>query len=344
MDANYPTMLNSKAMSQNIIERNSVIYLVEENFNPSTDYFVLPAVSSLGHEVIRCSFKDLPSPMEMVGAIVVFVRYIPRSWAKLIENSRGSISRLIFFMDDDVLDINSTKGLSLKYRFKLARFSVARKDWLKKYGAELWVSTTYLQHKYSDWQPSLILPSPTRSSSAVKSIRRVFYHGGSTTHQADIKWLRPIIEEVLERSENLVFEIVGGSRVNRYYRRLPRVNVIHPMNWSSYQAFLMKQGRHIGLAPQLDTPFNSARSYTKFFEITHSEAVGIFSKNSAFADVVTHGVDGFVLEMSPKEWVETILKIADDEPLRRKMIENANRKLGQLSEHASRSYSGLGLS
>ena len=82
-------------MPHNIKERNSVIYLVEERLNPSTDYFVLPAVSRMGRQVVRCGFNDVPSAADLSGATVVFVRYIPKGWAKVIENARDRLCRLM---------------------------------------------------------------------------------------------------------------------------------------------------------------------------------------------------------------------------------------------------------
>lgn len=318
---------------------DAVIYLVEERFNPSTDYFVLPAAKAMGNKIIRCSFYDLPPVNDLTGAIVIFVRYIPKGWAKIVEAARKKLARLILFMDDDVLDLKATKGLPADYRLKLAKLAVVRKAWLQRQSTELWVSTPYLFEKYSEWNPVLILPMSSESERTV--FRRVFYHGGPSTHVTDIKWLRPVIEEAMNRSDKLVFEIMGGRWVKKYYRGLQRVNVIKSMSWPSYQAFLTLQGRHIGLAPLLDTPFNSARSYTKFFEITRSGAVGIYSQKSPFSEIVDHAENGYILELDQDAWVERILDISNNESLRLKVLEKAIHKVGQLNECALASFAKL---
>ena len=164
---------------------------------------------------------------------------------------------------------------------------------------------------------------------------RVFYHG-SASHGAEAHWLRPVLEEVLTRDETVSFEIIGGRRVHRLYRGLPRVTVVHPMGWSAYQAFIKTGLRDIGLAPQLDSPFNRARSYTKFFDITQSGAVGIYSAGSANADVVAHEKEGLVIELEPRRWADAILRLAADEPLRRVLLENARVKVDALADVASR--------
>lgn len=328
---------NSENPSQPGLEAGQVVYIVEERANPSTDFFVLPAVLAGGARVKRCGFADLPATDDLAGATVVFVRYVSPAWARLTEAARSRLRALAFFMDDDVLDTGASTGLSWRYRFKLARLAAWRADWLRRQKAELWVSTPYLRKKYADWRPRLVLPSPAASPT---DVRRVFYHG-SASHDREVCWLRPVLEEALRRDERLAFEIVGGGDVNRLYREIPRVTVVHPMKWPSYQAFLSMPGRHVGLAPQQDSPFNRARSYTKFFDITRCGAVGIYSPESACAEVVRNGVDGLVAGLDQEAWVEAILNLTGDEPLRRILLRNAEAKMLGLAEQAKREASGF---
>ncbi len=301
------------------LQSSGVLYLVEEQPNPSTDYYILPIVSHIGLRVVQCGFRDLPASAELDGAVVIFVRYVPASWAKLIEVMRPRLRALIFFMDDDVLDVQASVGMPWHYRLKLARLSAWKAGWLRRLKAELWVSVPYLQDKYASWHPRLVLPSPV---APLSDICRVFYHG-SATHNAEIRWLRPVIEEVLHRNERVSFEIVGNREVFRLYRGLPRVTTIHPMKWPAYQHFLALQGRHIGLAPLLDSPFNRARSHTKFFDFTRCGAVGIYAPESACAKMVRHGVDGLVVALNKNAWVEAILALAGDESLRQSLLRSA---------------------
>lgn len=314
-----------------------VVYLVEEQPNPSTDYYILPAVSRTGMRVLKCGFRDLPEPAELEGAVVIFVRYVPTSWAKLVEAVRPRLRALIFFMDDDVLDVHASVGMQWHYRLKLARLSAWKSAWLRRQKAELWVSVPFLQNKYAGWKPRLVLPSPV---SLPFDVRWVFYHG-SATHLAEVRWLRPVMDEVLRRDEGIAFGLVGNHKVFKLYRGIPRVTTIHPMKWPAYQSLLSLQGHHIGLAPLLDLPFNYARSYTKFFDFTRCGAVGIYSPGSACADVVRHGVSGLVVELDQDAWVEAILDLSRDDASRRSLLRNAEHALVDLAGVAQRGYSGL---
>lgn len=313
------------------------VYLIEERPNPSTDYFVLPAVSSPGVRVERCGFRDLPSPGDLVGATVVFVRYVPPAWTRLLDRANPALRRLVLFVDDDVLDIGATAGMPWRYRFKLARLAAWKQRWLRRKQAELWVATDYLQRKYADWRPRLVRPMPAASS---EEVCRVFYHG-SASHGAEIRWLRRVMADVLRRNNRVVFEIIGGKDVYRLFRMLPRVTVVHPMRWAAYQAFLAMPGRHVGLAPLLDVPFNRARSCTKFFDITRCGAVGVYAGDGAYAEVVRNGVEGLIVEQDPAAWAEAILRLAHDEPLRKTMLRNAQERFTTLTEQARQSYAAL---
>jgi hypothetical protein len=310
--------------------KSGVAYLVEERINPSAEYFIIPMLSACGFRIVRCGFADIPAPADIRGAVVIFVRYVPPNWLKLVESVRPHLRALAFFMDDDVLEIGASVGMPWRYRFKLGRLATGQAGWLRRQNAELWVSTPYLKAKYADWEPKLVLPYPVTTP---HDVRRVFYHG-SASHAAEIRWLGSVMEEVLSRDRRLTFEIVGGQDVYRLYRGLPRVNVVHPMRWGAYQHFLSMPGRHIGLAPLLDLPFNRARSYTKFFDITRCGAVGIYSSDSVYSEVISDGINGLLVKLVKKEWVEAILSLALDEPRRQDLLRNAVIKSSELASFA----------
>lgn len=306
-----------------LLPPGAIVFLVEEQPNPSTDYFVRPACEGGGREVRRCGFDAVPPPGELSGAVVVFVRYLPAKWRRAVEQARDRLAGLVFFMDDDLLDASASAGLPWRYRYKLHSLAGAHRRWLREQGAQMWVSTTWLQEKYADWSPRRLQP---RLEPAVRQGCRVFYHG-TASHGDEIHWLLPVMREVLQRDPRVSFEIVGGRDVYRCYRALPRVTVVHPMKWEGYLAFRDLGGRDIGLAPLLDQPFNRARSCTKFFDITMAGAVGLYAAKSECANVVRDGMDGLLLPMQPQAWVAAILELAGDSARRRRMADAARARL-----------------
>ena len=345
--------------------QSSRIYIVEEGPNPSTDYFVLPLVTRAQATVLRCSWDQLPAASDLHGASVIFVRYVTAAWRALIEQTRHSLARLIYFMDDDLFDWKASRGLSWRYRFKLLKRATWQRKWLLKMQPELWVSTPWLQQKYAQYKPCLVLPTPLglanycnklpiHADSASVEIKQsgevmpkncnlvesraatdptndcvVFYHG-TGSHQAEIEWLLPVVELVLAVNTEITFELIGNAKTQKLYRHLKRVTVIPQMKWPAYQAFIQQPGRHIGLAPLLEHPFNLARSYTKFFDIHRAGAAGIYAEAGPWQPFIETGKQGVLVPMQVSSWVGAILDLAADQGQRASVLSEADDTIHEL--------------
>ena len=316
-------------------------FVVEERPLPSSDFFVIPALTAKGYRIVRCGLNELPDQDELEGALVVIVRYFSAAWKKLIEKTRQKLGRFIYFMDDDLFDVKAARGTLAGYRVRLAWKATRHMSWLQGQSPELWVSTPYLLEKYASWQPKLVLPSSIRSEiNPASNPHRIFYHG-TFTHEAEYKWLRPVIAEVLAADKRLHFELFGIKRISRLFQDLERVSIQKPLNWPEYQDFVTDGNGYIGLAPQLEMPFNRARSYTKIFDISRYGAVGIYSAGSANASVITNNVDGVIAGLERREWVEKILHLARNEDDWHRMRTNTAAMLDRLDDEAAKSYEKL---
>lgn len=319
----------------------SRVFLVEERDNPSAAYFLLPALEGLRVPVVRLGFAALPDPAALSGALVVLVRYLPTPWARLLARHRSRLAGLVFFMDDDVLDGAARTGLPWRYRFKLWRLAGRRVNWLRGQGATLWVSTAALAEKYAAWAPRRLDPVDLPDAPGpLSGLRRVFYHG-SASHRDDIRFLAPVARELLAADAGLRFEILGGGEVGRLFAGLPGASVVRPMPWPAYRRFAVGEVRQVGLAPQGDSPFNRARSHTKFFDITRAGAVGVYAAGSACAAVVSHGRDGLVVPMEPAAWVAAVRLLLADEPRRLDMLAAARDTAARLSRAARQASADL---
>lgn len=284
--------------------------ILEEKPNPSTDYFVLPhlkAINVAGVPIDRLSWGQSLTAGLLEGTNVVLVRYLTVDWKSSIAKHRSKLSGLNYFIDDDIPDVSASRGLPLKYRIKLYCYGTRHVNWLITQGASLWVSAPYLKQKYARYQPFQIDPVQIQSPA---SRIHVFYHA-TASHAAEIEWLFPVMKEALAADPLLDFEIIGDKQTLERYRTLPRTTVIHPMSWETYQGFIARPGRHIGLAPFLPSPFNAARSHTKQFDIERAGAVGIYGDSGPWASRIKQHADrqARLLPMQHKEWIATILEI-----------------------------------
>ena len=295
--------------------------LVEQGENPSSDYFVKPALVNESVQILRLDSGAAPVSVEL-GSNLVFVRYLTPQWRRWVEQNRDALGRLVFFMDDDLFDATTQRGLPLRYRWKLYRLARRHEGWLRRMGAELWVSTSWLAEKYKNWKPRVLAPqSPYDGCEPQKTF---FYHG-SASHTEEIRWLVSVVEEVLERDPTFSFELIGNTKIRQLFAHLSRVHVLQPMNWPAYKALVSRPGRIIGLAPLLPNTFNQARSPTKFFDITQAGAVGVYADHPVYQTMVDHERNGLLLPMEPKAWADAIVQLGNDEALRGEMLGRANQ-------------------
>lgn len=324
------------------------IWIVEECRNPSTDYYILPALKIVGFED-RIRIFNIPPQEELKSDLtVIFVRYLTYDWVSYIKKNFKRIKKIIYFMDDDILDFKAWKGLPFKYQKKLFFKAYIWKKWLLSVGADFFVSNEYLLNKYHYLNPSILPPypifnsypifnCPQPSSSDESKHINLFYHGTSS-HRRELNWLYDIAKEVISFNKNIVFEIIGDDQVYKKFKKLQRVIVSHPMRWEVYKYFLLTKKREIGLVPIIYSKFNLARSYTKFFEVTACGAVGIYSKESIYREVVSHEEDGVLLPNDKKEWVNTVKKLVNNEAYRLELYLRAQKKLKVLKEFSEKNY------
>ena len=248
---------------------------------------------------------------------------------------RPSFKNMVYFMDDDLLDWRALLDIPFPYASRLWLKATSKRKWILSSCSELWVSTPYLAHKYSAWKPRLIRPiasGPLLNRQWVESFNsaflvsanpvRICYHG-TWSHRDDMKWLAPVIAEVQRQCPNSIFEAIGGDRVARIFKGIPRVLVLPTMAWPDYLKHTQTVRQDIGLAPLRDTLFNRGRGPIKFFDYARAGAVGVYSAGPAFSDFVSNGVDGVVLENDPVRWVERIVELVNSPELRQSMADVA---------------------
>lgn len=327
-----------------MVTPSATTLVVQQGANPSTDFFVRPYLSAAGVFVTEADLNSPCPPLAASLAGVVFVRYLTPAWRKWVENNRSQLGRVVFFMDDDLFDLGAHAGLPLRYRWKLCQLAWRHQTWLKKIGAELWVSTPWLAEKYAGWQPRVLQPQSPYScfNFGIRAQKTLFYHG-SASHSQEFEWLYPVVEQVLNQDPTLSVELIGNSKVRNRFAALPRVHVLHPMKWPAYQALISRPGRTIGLAPLLDSSFNQARSATKFFDITQAGAVGIYADHPIYRSVIQHQYNGLLLPMEQQAWTDAILRLIKQDQSRQNMLKNASdftRQYTVPTEHTKKNKKG----
>lgn len=261
----------------------------------------------------------------------IFYRYV--GIVMLRSNFISARKGVVYFMDDDLLDIEALFSIPFPYALRLWRKVTSKRKYILSLSSKLLVSTIYLADKYSSYNPLLLRPiasgellvrswHPNSYIDIGSNFVRICYHG-TWSHRDDMKWLAPLIAEIQRRCSNTIFEVIGGSRTAQIFKGIPRMIVLPTMPWPDYLKHTQTVRQDIGLAPLRDTLFNRGRGPIKFFDYARAGAVGVYSAGPAFSDFVSHGVDGFVLENDPLLWVDRIVELVNTPQLRQSMAEAA---------------------
>jgi len=284
------------------------LLILDKGPNPSTDYFVRPFAEHHYSHILRAKLSDEPSQQLIqlgTDIDVMVVRSINPQWLRFIQQHRSQFGKILFFFDDDVFSPLAWRGLPIGYAWRLAVQALRLNFGLKPLIDHYYVGSEGLRIRYRHLNPQVLMPSPVVAEASSKPIV-LFYHA-TASHFAEKVWLAPIIQEILYANPDVHFEIIGGPKTKALYRHLPRVTVVHQMDWVTYQAFCQTHRRHIGLAPLLDRTFNAARSETKYFDIERCGASGIFSKVEPFATRLQGRKGVTLVENDPAQWVKAIL-------------------------------------
>lgn len=306
----------------------TLAYILSDGNTASTDYFLFPYLESLGYtpQLLDTHQSASEAAMFHKGSLIVISRYFPVAWRERLVALSRSGTPIVYFMDDDLFDFHVLAALPWRYRWKILRLAMGQKRRLLELCSEFWVSTPYLAQKYAQLNPRLILPSPSpKLIHANPSLVKVCYHA-TASHRSELHWLFEVVRQVQLLSSHTHFEIFGDSAVKRLYRGLPRVSILHAMNWTQYLAWSGTIHRDIALAPLLPSPFNSARGPTKFYDYARIGAAGIYSSVAPYKDFVRDGIDGRLIDNDPGQWAQAIVALAGDPSLRRGMAVSARER------------------
>ena len=238
------------------------------------------------------------------GALVILSRDVPIEWLQGIMAITDRLSSVVWFMDDDIPGVAQDKTLPSAYRKRLSSWYNKVYPLLRKLCDKVWVSTPYLAQKYN-LPESSVLPPIEPAYPVSQPLVRCFYHG-SSSHTQEWGFVREVVKLVQARNPHTWFELIGDHGLYRQFRGIPRISILHPMPWPDYLAMTSSRTMDIGLAPLMDTPFNLARSHTKFLDITRQKAVGIYSERFPHAQAIEEAGAGITLPDNSALWVTGI--------------------------------------
>lgn len=287
--------------------------------------------------------NELP-PKEQFDAVVVERLWRPDVTLPMIEDLVSEIrrcgARLIYFIDDNLLDLHlyepwylfpsDEQRMVVRY---LCRFSDGivvstepLKDRLERFNRNIVVLPNALDEGLFSRTSSTELPFD-----ASDDVIRVGYMG-THTHQDDLMLiLDPLRAFLRESGRNVLLEIVGVStdrRVLDCFQNLP-VYVRSVGESHHYDQFIRWAMRHMrwdfAIAPLLENDFNSCKSDIKHLDYSALGIPAIYSDVTAYRNSVVHGETGWLCQNNCESWLSGLRRLRDDVQLRQSISRAAKK-------------------
>ena len=125
-------------------------------------------------------------------------------------------------------------------------------------------------------------------------------------------------------------ELFGDHAINRHFRALPRVRILHPMRWPNFLAETGSGRIDILLTPLLASPFNAGRAPVKVIDAARSGAAGLYSDRAPYRGFVRDGIDGLLLDDQHASWLAGIERLIADPEERRRLAAGGRQRALEL--------------
>jgi len=304
----------------------------------------LKYLKSLGHEVfsVKHSDRNLREYIDN-SDIVIFQMVLSLDLVQYAVKSR----KRVFFECDDLIhrvppkhyayeETRGLKGLVMLWNiYRILRlcdgFITTNKKLARIYG---WMAkSSFVFPNYCSLE-HWVKEKKTQD----KQIRILF--AGSTSHDADLLWIKPVMKNILEKNPQVKFIYIGtgGIKTDDLYAKfiygedlfeglpenreslLPYPPEVYPYIFSSLMA-------DIAIAPLEKNYFNSCKSTCKTLEYGINKIPGVYSE-WFYKSAIKDGNNGF-LAKDEQEWAEKIQLLINDVNLRKQIGENAFNEVVQ---------------
>ena len=262
---------------------------------------------------------------------IVLIRYIPFNIFLYLIYLKRKSKKIILLLDDNLLDINIFSELPFLYKLKIFFNIYCYKFFFSLFINEVWVTNKLLAEKIkikistNQIKVKLLELNP-KQNPLKKNLFKIAYLGTSS-HTKEFRWLKILFERIQKNRNDCLFEIYVNKKWRNYFRSIPRIKMIYPMDWETFYLDTSLGKVDIVLNPIINSNFNNFRSPTKFFDTTRLKAVGIYSNTKPYSDFINNKQDGILLDNNVDSWVDAISFLLDNKDLRRSLYLNALKRV-----------------
>lgn len=181
-----------------------------------------------------------------------------------------------------------------------------------------------------DWDVIDHQPEKPGEKSANRRVRIIYATSRRSDHLYQI--FAPALQRLLAEFPEQVEMCFWGIRPPEF-AGLPQVQCRpYQVNYDHFMRQFARAGFEIGLAPLPDEIFYRSKTENKFREYAACGIAGIYSKVDVYERVVTHGLEGLLVENSPEAWYASLKRLVEDPALRWQMGLAAREKAQAIFE------------
>jgi len=244
--------------------------------------------------------------------ILITVRGSEYPTLKVVEAAKAAGKFLIYFLDDDLLDIPGGMSSTAYYSDPIIKGYLVR---IVSLCNVLWAVNPRILEKYSAWCSRTVLskvPAQILKEGKHNSGEKIHaLYAGSVDHNGLVQEkLAPAVSRILrDHSDKIDFTFIGanpklhGLDGVKYYAYFD--------SYDAYQKVMLNGAFDVGLAPGYRIPFYSCKYFNKFIEYSQYGIAGIYENYPPFTDIVTDGQNGILCGETSDDWYQTLLRITE---------------------------------
>lgn len=195
-------------------------------------------------------------------------------------------------------------------------------DKLREFGKRVFIVPNRLSRQDMEWISKINLDSQF----SIRDSIFLGYFSGTASHDRDFSTVTRSLLAVMSARPSTVLVIAGplilDDAFEPFHERIVRLPFANRK-----KHFENISGIDINLAPLVvGDPFCESKSELKFVEAGALGVPTVAAETQTFREAIIDGEDGFVAK-NPEEWTEKLLRLIDDEGLRKRMGERAQAKV-----------------
>ncbi len=256
----------------------------------------------------------------------------------LVNRSKEQGIKLIYEIDDDLLNIDKThpeykkylcKRKVIEYLIKNADLITVSTDYLKKQLSPLNNNVQVIRNALNE---QLWFNPPNRIRDKNNEINIGYM--GSFTHDTDLLIVKEVIKNLQNKfaKKNIKFNfyVVGGVNANNNESWFKKVEI--PSNKNHYPQFVQWLKKisnwDFAIVPLADTNINQSKSEIKYLDYTALNLAAVYSDVGPYPNLIKNGFNGLLVKNNDtNQWESQINKLINNPKLRKDIRINAQKDL-----------------